>query len=33
VHTIRRILLFLKTVPKHPMNEMMKMTDAAEMMR
>jgi len=27
------MVLFLKSVPKHPMNEMMKTTDAAAMMR
>jgi len=33
VHTTRRMFLFLKSEPKQPMNEMRKMTDAADMMR
>jgi len=28
-----RMVLFLKSDPKHPKNEMRKMTDAAEVMR
>jgi len=33
IHTMSRMVLFLKSVPKQPMNEMRKMTEAAEMMR